>query len=387
MVYFLFLYIMENQNSHISNVVNAYVADALVPCITSATNKFIPRTNNSGGSKNPQKLSDKELFKLCREFGSNALRWRRKFAGLLPEVFKRRLYEKKGFSSIFEFAAKLAGMSQEQVRRVLNIEKKLEDKPALRELLINGDVSVNKLARVVSIATIENQNDLAGLSKNLSQNALETFVKDEKQALENSGKNSENLLQQTIEFENRNGLLEPENAHESVRAHTNPQSILPYVKILEQLSPQIKEKLLILLEKGIDLNELIAQMLQNREAEIAAAKHAIVAEMEVKEAEQKANANKKKNEQKNVDNQPKSAAKKPSRYIPVKIKKIIKLEQGDKCSFPGCKNLEENMHHTQRFALTQNHNPFFLAQSCKSHHEIAHTVDVKYQEKRRRTDG
>ncbi len=185
------------------------------------------------------------------------------------------------------------------------------------------------------------------------------------------------------EFENPNGSIkpqiEPKSVHvhtkvqsnsgassgagggdQSLHVHTKPQSILPYVKILEQLSPKIKEKLLTLLEKGIDLNELIEQMLQNREAEIEEAKHVIVQEMEVK------------------------AAKKPSRYIPVKIKKIIKLEQGTKCSFPACNNPSENIHHTQRFALTQNHNPFFLAQSCRNHHEIAHTIDQKYQEKRKR---
>ncbi len=378
--------------------------------------------------ENPQKLSDKELFKLCREFGSNALKWRWKFAGLLPEVFKRRLYEKKGFGSIFVFAAKLAGMSQEQVMRVLNIEKKFEDKPALKNILINGEVSVNKLARVVSIATVENQQELANYVKVMSNRAIETFVRDEKAAQQNYPASAGNLQQPILEFENQNGLQEPIVDHksvhvhtnvqsnsesssdaaggdqslhghtkvqsnsesssgavggnESLHGHTNSQSILPYVKILEQLSPTIKEKLLTLLAKGIDLNALIAQMLQNREAEIAAAKNEIVAEME-----EKAEAKRSALEVEQKSSAKKSAAKKPSRYIPVKIRKIIKLEQGDKCSFPGCKNPEENMHHTQRFALTQNHNPFFLAQSCKSHHEIAHTVDVKYQEKRKRVIG
>lgn len=78
--------------------------------------------------------------------------WRQKFLGLLPEVYKRRLYEKKGFGSIFEFAKKLAGVSEEQVRLVLNLEKRFEDKPILKALLVEGTVSVNKLARIVSIA-------------------------------------------------------------------------------------------------------------------------------------------------------------------------------------------------------------------------------------------
>jgi len=81
--------------------------------------------------------------------------------GLLPEVSKRRLWEKKGFGSIFEFAAKLAGLSQEQVRLALNLERRFSGLPVLKGLLVEGEVSLNKLARVVSIATVENEGELA----------------------------------------------------------------------------------------------------------------------------------------------------------------------------------------------------------------------------------
>ena len=74
-------------------------------------------------------LSDENLFKLCRIYGARALEWRNKFIGLLPEVNRRRLYEQKGFSSIFEFAAKLAGVSREQLGTVLSLDRKFEDKP------------------------------------------------------------------------------------------------------------------------------------------------------------------------------------------------------------------------------------------------------------------
>lgn len=319
--------------------------------------------------ENPQKLSDKKLFHLCREFGSNAQKWRRRFEGLLPEVMRRKLYEKKKFGSIFEFAGKLAGMSHKQVSRVLQLDRKFEDKPVLQALLVKGEVSVNKLARVASIATVENQEDLAKLTKIMSNRAIETFVRDEKRAMDQgfqvegfqgAGMHSERF-QAGLEFENQDGLSEPKNdlksvhVHSLAEAHVSHQSILPFVKILEKLSPEIKEKLLELINKEIDLNGLIAQMLQNREAEIAAAKSEIAEENKAQDV---------------------------SRYIPVKIKKIIKLEQGTKCSYPGCKNRAENIHHTQRFSITKNHNPFFLANACRPHHEIAHIIDRKYQEKK-----
>jgi hypothetical protein len=326
------------------------------------------------------KLSDEKLYKLCREYGSNSLRWRWRFAGLLPEVLRRRLYEKKGFRDIEEFAARLAGMSREQVQRVLQLERKFEDKPVLQALLVEGEVSANKLARIASIATTENQEDLANMTKIISNRAIETFVRDEQRALKESGANTASkVFQSGLEFESQNGLNEPKNEPKSVHVHNNSLSILPYVKILEKLSPEIKEKLLELVNKEIDVNGLIAQMLQNREAEIAAAKEQIVEEME---AEKRAGAEK--GADKKLSGGRATNAKKPSRYIPVKIKKIIKLEQGTRCSFPGCENRAENIHHTQRFAITGNNNPFFLANACKAHHEIAHTIDVKCVEIKQR---
>jgi hypothetical protein len=120
-----------------------------------------------------EKLTDEKLILLCKQFGAQALESRRKFLGLLPEVNKRRLYEKNGFNSIFEFAAKLGGVSEEQVRTVIHLERKFEDKPKLQTMLISGEVSVNKLVRVAAIATSENQNELAELLKILPQKAID----------------------------------------------------------------------------------------------------------------------------------------------------------------------------------------------------------------------
>src|SRR3989339_57573 len=152
------------------------------------------------------KISDCELLKLCDKFGKRALLWRRRFIGLLPEVDKRRLYEKRGCSSIFEFAAKLAGLSAEQVRVVLRLEKRFEDKPGLKNLLVEGRVSVNKLVRVVSIATVENEKELARKIKFLPQKALETLARDER-----------NMRR---EIEGRDGLNKPSFDVKTMRAQT-----------------------------------------------------------------------------------------------------------------------------------------------------------------------
>ncbi|MEK7528800.1 MAG: hypothetical protein AAB592_03455, partial [Patescibacteria group bacterium] len=126
-----------------------------------------------------QKLSDKKLLNLCRRYGVNAILWRRKFEGLLPEVYRRELFKRRGCFSIFEFAAKYAGMNIDQVQRVLRLDSQLVNKPVLRDMFVNGSVSANKLRRVVSIATAETESLWADRIQLMSQRAVETLVRDE----------------------------------------------------------------------------------------------------------------------------------------------------------------------------------------------------------------
>ncbi len=252
-------------------------------------------------------MNDKELLETACLYGRNALLWRQKFIGLLPEIHKRKLYEKKNCSSIFEFAAKFGGLSNDQVRLALNLEEKFESMPRLHEALVNGDVSINKLARVVSIATKENEAELLNVVSNLSNRAVETLVRDEKFT---------GLHVQTL-----------------------------------TLNEEVKNRLIELQFKGIDINELISAALNKREEEIA---------------EEKA--------------MPVELAK--SRPVPAKTKKLNKKEFGTKCSIPTCKKPSEVIHHTQTFALSQKHDPNYLAPLCKEHHEIAHSINLRVREKR-----
>jgi hypothetical protein len=165
-------------------------------------------------------ITNEKLFHLCKKCGSQAKLWRQKFIGLLPEVNRRRLFEEKGFSSIFEFAAKLCGLSVEQVRLALNLEKRFSDKPVLKSMLENGEISINKLARVVSIATPENEEELVEKIKILPKSALDTLVRDEKfakilelqnqnfgniSALKSGKENQHNQERDGLDISNKNG--------------------------------------------------------------------------------------------------------------------------------------------------------------------------------------
>lgn len=305
-------------------------------------------------------MNDDKLYALCEKYSKFIRYGRQKFIGLLPEVFKSRMYERKGFASIHEFAAKLAYMSREQVDLVLNINRRLEDKPALQSLLLNGEASVNKLARVVSIATKENQETLAAQVKLLPQKALETLVRDEKRA------------GQAAKTEDQNGVQKPLLDDKNLRAQTLKSNLKIDLEVLEEINE--------LQEKGIDINKLLKEMLARREENLEERKDAAARKADLAAAKIKTTL-----EEKNVE----TAGNKPkkSRYISVHVKRIIQEEHGDKCSISGCKKDSRQLHHTQRFALSGTHNPRYMAPMCEDHHKIAHSIDIRFHHVRRVNSG
>lgn len=121
-------------------------------------------------------MSDEALLERCKKCGLNARVWSRRFAATLPEVLRRRLHRRKGFLSIHEFAAKLGGMSGYAVDKIMEVSRKLEDKPALYKLFVSGEVGWSKIAKVAYVATSETDTDWAEKTANLSSRALEVYV-------------------------------------------------------------------------------------------------------------------------------------------------------------------------------------------------------------------
>ncbi|MBI5754218.1 HNH endonuclease [Candidatus Peregrinibacteria bacterium] len=324
--------------------------------------------------KNIEALSDQNLYQLCQAYGARALEWRRKFIGLLPEVNRRKLYVRKGFGSIFEFAKKLAGLSEDQVRLALNLEKRFYEMPNLKNLLVNGEVSMNKLARVVSIASVENQEFLAEQVRNLSQGAVETFVRDEKWERKEANCGVEdvsNMCSDEAVGKNQNGLFEPENGDKSLRAQTLNEL---------NLSAEVQAKLLNLQNKGFDINQLILELLEKREDEIAEKKEQIRRKVLQKEEEKAEKAE-------IIDEYSLEPVKFQSRYISKPVRKIIREEFGTKCSVKNCQKTSVQIHHILSFAIGKTNDPKLLVPLCKEHHELQHGVNWKYREVRAEAYG
>ena len=123
------------------------------------------------------KLADEErgIHEKFKDFGRNAKEWMRKCVLLLPEIERLKIWEKKGFGSIFEYAAKIAGMSREKVNEGLRIMKKTENLPELRKVV--EEKGIWAVSPVVCIATPENDRELAQKARGMSKNTLEVYAK------------------------------------------------------------------------------------------------------------------------------------------------------------------------------------------------------------------
>lgn len=119
---------------------------------------------------------EQELHEKFVDYGRNAKEWMRKCVLLLPEIDRWRIWEKKGFGSIFEYAAKLAGMSRNTVNEALRIMERVGDKPELKEVI--GEKGIWAVKPVVNVATEETVKFWAAKAREMPQHTLEVFVRD-----------------------------------------------------------------------------------------------------------------------------------------------------------------------------------------------------------------
>ena len=112
------------------------------------------------------------------KYGKNAKYWLRRCEMLLPEIAREEIWKKKRFSSIYEYAAKLAGMNHEKVNECLRIMKHIEDKPELLE--VAEKKGLGAVRPVVTIATKETAKLWAEKVEVMSKHTLITYVRDYK---------------------------------------------------------------------------------------------------------------------------------------------------------------------------------------------------------------
>jgi hypothetical protein len=257
------------------------------------------------------KLTDKQLYKLCQEFGANARKWKRKFEALLPEVEKRKLYKKHGFYSIFEFAAKIGGVGRKSVEEILRVSRKIENKPLLKaEMETQGWAKIRAVSRLVEN---EDEEKLVEIVKTMPIRVIEETVR----------------LKKRDETPN---VWESKSVTMSFSVDSNTEFKLR--KFKQKIEKEKGEK--------ISFNEVLKELLTKVE--------------EVPKKERKV-----------------SVEKKPTttRYVPAAKKREVEAKHKGKCAFLGCNKPHEVLHHPNRWAFTKNHKK--ITPLCKTHHQLAHS--------------
>ncbi len=282
-----------------------------------------------------QELSDKDLYARCQEYGTHARVWRRRFAGLLPEVLRRELYRRRGYASIYEFAFKLAGMSTSSVDKVLHLAEKLEDKPVLREQLVSGEQGWSKIEKVAFIATPETDKVWAERVEKMSVHALEAFVQVERSA------DSTHVSKEDNKF--------------------RPQQ---WGQMNFPVSPEIEKQLRLMKyrleqEKGITLtyNEVMEILMKGNSTENAKVVVQVCPECAARRAETAS-----------------------GRAIPALVRRLVLAQYQGLCGFPKCARPGASLHHTRRFSLNQSHDPRYIVPLCKSHERLVHSGFIENEE-------
>jgi hypothetical protein len=291
------------------------------------------------------------------EYGRNAKEWMRKCALLLSQIEKQQIWRKKRFHNIYDYAAKLAGMSHDQVNEALRIVGKAENLPALKEVIsLKG---LNAVRPIIAIATEENQKFLAEKAMSMSNGTLRMFIKHYKNGGVITSQSSERWDIPSAQSANLQSLpLETklEVSSFSQQSTTPLSSTGTYqspgcftsskITLTMQLDPEIADEFQKIKGQG-DWNEAIRTLLKLRQEKLEQGKPVTVGN--------------------------KGPHRVPaSRPIPAAISKYVVAKTNGTCAFPCCYKPYEILHHTDRFAMYHIHDPDKIFPLCEAHERLAH---------------
>ena len=360
-------------------------------------------------------LSDQELYEKCRQYGLNARTWSRKFAGLIPEVARRRLHKRRGFASIQQFGNMVGGLSEYTVDKILHLAEKLKDKPRLLAMLESGEEGWSKIAKVAYVATVETDEMFAEKIKILPTRALEAFVQNYRgESVHVNTAESKNQTSQGATSDGKNGeqvegqagtaqvdsLFGGENIENNLGLEDYQRFSFPVSgkvdmnlrAIKQHLEKKTKESLTWnqVFETVIDKMEVNRPQLNFKKCPVCEQKATVtVCEgcakgmLALKENGKKLEDGKSEKESSSNNNQSEIHGKwttTANRNIPVETKRFLQLKYGATCGFPQCKNAWVNLHHTRRFALNSSHDPKYIVPLCKIHHDLAHAGMIENEQ-------
>ncbi|MBI4235171.1 hypothetical protein HY604_02630 [Candidatus Peregrinibacteria bacterium] len=307
------------------------------------------------------------------KLGTSRNRLTRELLMLLPEIFKSGIYRKYA-ATIVEYAGKFGGLSKGVVLKRLRLEKRLEDKPILREAILTE--GVHKVALLAGVVTKENEQALVEKLKGMSKPGVEQMAK-EIRAKRASGESAcraggDVTLQMdfgdrvagdcyNIEVTGGDGVA----AGDSAKCKAVPTKIkieLDEAMTLKFL--QLKKKF----GKNLQNKEVMKKILEVAMASPPKAGPAACSESKNRETVQSTVSipgdtfSNEKSQQR--------VEKTVPRTVSAARKQEALSETSGKCSYPNCNYPAAVLHHPERFAISRSHK--LLRPLCKAHHEFMH---------------
>lgn len=326
---------------------------------------------------------DEAIHDRFSEYGRNAKEWMKKCILLLPKIDENKIWKQKGFTSLYEYAAKIAGMSRDKVNEGLRILRKTENLPAIRKVIEAKGVFAVK--PVVNIANSKTDSFWAKRALEMNKNTLETFVRDYKKehafhGRPRTGSPTENDLyqpnsvlenQENPDGKSRRDMEDDYNKNDHNNVHSaynytdnhdrrninNLKSPDAKVQLSMKLDPEIADKLKEIKGNG-DWNEAMRKLLKYARKELKAERESIEIEEKLRVEELR-----------RIKPEAKATH---SRTISVNVREYLKKRSMGKCEHPNCSKPAKHIHHLTPFALRKIHDPDKLVYLCEEHHRIIH---------------
>lgn len=236
-----------------------------------------------------------------------------KLLTLLPEIYRTKIYETKGYTTIYEYAAKLAGLSQSVVEKALKLKDKLKDKPNLQKAIETQ--GIHKVSIVAQIATPETDSFFADKVENMSKPALQQLSRELRGKIQTSWQIEMDNEMMTMFLKIKKSIGKNLSNKEAMRG------------ILKTMANGTMGKTKKSQPKAKKMREIPGEQAQNKRSKI-------------------------------------------TRYIPAATRRLALSETNGKCSHQDCHHPAEVIHHQVPFSQSRSHSS--IAPLCKIHHEFAH---------------
>ena len=269
-------------------------------------------------------IQHKDLHKQFIQLGRERNRITYKLLALLPKIYKGKVYEAEGYATIYDYAARIAGLSPGVVTKAIKLEKKLQNMPHLQKRIETQ--GINKVGIIAGLATEENEKELADKVDHMSKPALQEYSK------ESRGKLTTNWQ---VELDEEMMFMFLKLKKKFGKNLSNKECLR---KILEGMQEKPNPNL--------NPNPKKVEKSQNSKKT-----EKIPGEILVQ-----------------IDSKNRGFQNKKSKFRYTSVSQ--KEELGDRCAHLGCCRPAEVFHHIDRFS--EHHNNKNQKPLCKEHHEFAH---------------